>query len=155
VKHIPRTFSAKLHLHPDNLRKGLREYTVKPLGGDSSATFWVARKDVEPSRIGNVLRLMELFNLKIESASVYAATAQFEGESYEQAKSLKAQLIHWVPVGKDMPCQVVMPDATKAEGIAESICRRLEPGSIIQFERFGFVRIEQTGNKLTAHYAHK
>ena len=155
VKHVLKEFVARLHLHPDNAERGFREHTIVPRGNDDSAAFWVSRKDVDSSKIGTVLRLMELFNVKIVSASVYAAEASFEGESYEQARDIKAQLIHWVPVGEDMPCQVVMPDATLAEGIAESLCKRLKKDDVIQFERFGFVRIDKVDDKLTAYYAQK
>jgi glutamyl-tRNA synthetase len=48
-----------------------------------------------------------------------------------------------------------MPDATLAEGIAENACKQLKPNSIIQFERFGFVRIDEVNTKLTAYYTHK
>jgi glutamyl-tRNA synthetase len=155
VMHIPRKFVARLCLHPDNPEKGFREYTIMPRGRDHSATFWVSSKDVDSLRVGTVLRLMELFNVKIASSSVYAAKASFESESYEQARDIRAQLIHWVQVGEDMPCQVVMPDATLAEGIAEGVCRRLKKDDVIQFERFGFARIDQVDDKLTAYYAQK
>jgi glutamyl-tRNA synthetase len=155
VKHIPRRFVARLNLHPDNPERGFREYTIVPRGNDDDATFWVSGKDVDSSKVGTVLRLMELFNVKILIASVYSAEASFESESYEQARDIKARLIHWVPVGEDMPCQVVMPDATLAEGIAEGVCRRLTKDDVIQFERFGFVRIDQVDDKLTAYYAQK
>ena len=155
VKHIPKESVVKLHLHPDKPERGFREYTIVPKGKDNSVTFWVSRKDVNSSKIGKMLRLMELFNVKIVSASLYAAEAFFESEPYEQARDIKAQLIHWIPVGKDMPCQVVMPDATAAEGIAEGVCKRLKKNDVIQFERFGFVRIDQVDDKLTAYYAQK
>jgi glutamyl-tRNA synthetase len=155
VNGIPKRFTVKLHVHPDHPEKGLREYTITPRGEGSSAHFWVSKKDVEPSKTQTVIRLMELFNVKMESASVYAAEAQFESESHEEARNIKARLIHWVPVGEDMPCQVVMPDATLAEGIAEGTCKRLKPDSVIQFERFGFVRVDQVNTGLTAYYAHK
>jgi glutamyl-tRNA synthetase len=155
VKHVPQKFVARLRVHPDNSERGFREYTITPKGNDASVAFWVSRKDVDSSKIGTVLRLMELFNVKILSASIYAAEASFESESYEQARDIKAQLIHWVPVGEDMPCQVVMPDATLAEGVAEGLCKRLKKDDVIQFERFGFVRIDRADNKLTAYYAQK
>jgi glutamyl-tRNA synthetase len=98
---------------------------------------------------------MELFNIEIENVNAYSAQASFISESYEEVRKTKSQLIHWIPVGEDMPCQVVMPDATVAEGIAESACKQLKPNSIIQFERFGFVRIDKVNTKLTAYYAHK
>jgi len=48
-----------------------------------------------------------------------------------------------------------MPDATVFEGIAESACKELKPDDVVQFERFGFVRIDKVNVKLTAYYAHK
>jgi glutamyl-tRNA synthetase len=155
VKQIPKPFVARLQLHPDHPERGLREYTIMPTGNSNSATFWVSRKDVDASKIGTLLRLMGLFNVRIENANAYSADASFISESYEEAKNAKAQLIHWVPIGEDMPCQVVMPDATLAEGVAEGVCRRLMPSEVIQFERFGFVRIDRVDNKLTAYYAQK
>jgi glutamyl-tRNA synthetase len=41
------------------------------------------------------------------------------------------------------------------EGIAESACKRLKPNTVIQFERFGFVRVDEVAPKLTVYYAHK
>jgi glutamyl-tRNA synthetase len=155
VKHVSKEFVVRLRLHPDNAERGFKEYKIVPKGKDDSVAFWVSRKDVDSSKIGTVLRLMDLFNVKIVSASVYAAEASFESESYDQARDIKAQLIHWVPVGEDMPCHVMMPDATLAEGIAEGLCKRLNKDDVVQFERFGFVRIDQIDDKLTAYYAHK
>jgi glutamyl-tRNA synthetase len=155
VKQIPKTFIARLHLHPDKPERGFREYAIKPEGENNSAVIWVSKKDMDASKIGNVIRLMELFNIEIEKVSTYSAQASFTSESYEEARKTKAQLIHWIHVGEDMPCQVVMPDATVAEGIAESACKQLKPNSVIQFERFGFVRIDKVNTKLTSYYAHK
>jgi glutamyl-tRNA synthetase len=155
VKQVPKNYLIKLRLHPDHPERGFREYTITPMGNDAHVAFWVSRKDVDASKVDTMLRLMELFNVKILRANIYAAEASFMSESYEQARDIKAQLIHWVPVGEDMPCQVVMPDATLAEGVAEGLCRRLKKNDVVQFERFGFVRIDKNDNKLTAYYAQK
>ncbi|MGA9387825.1 MAG: glutamate--tRNA ligase [Candidatus Bathyarchaeia archaeon] len=155
VDNIPKVFNVKLALHPARPEGKGREYTIKPEKGDGAAKFWVSKKDIDTSKIGNTIRLMELFNMRIKNASIYSAEASFASESYEQAKQMKSQLIHWIPVGEDMPCQVVMQDATVVEGIAESLCKRLKPNAIVQFERYGFVRIDETGEKLAAYYAHK
>jgi glutamyl-tRNA synthetase len=155
VKRVPKVFTAKLRMHPEHPERGFREYAIKPKGNENVVAFWVSKKDVDASKTGNVIRLMELFNIKIGNISEYSAETSFESESYEEARSAKAQLIHWIIVREDMPCQVVMPDATIAEGIAESACKHLKPNSIIQFERFGFVRIDQINTKLIAYYAHK
>jgi glutamyl-tRNA synthetase len=154
VRNIPKTFTTKLCLHPDQPEKGFREYIIKP-EQDDSAALWASRDDIDISRTGKMIRLMELFNIRIEKANTHSAEASFISETYEEARKTGAPLIHWIPIGADMPCLVVMPDATITEGIAESACKRLKPNDIVQFERFGFVRIDEVNNKLTAYYSHR
>jgi glutamyl-tRNA synthetase len=155
VKNIPKKIIARLRLHPEYSEKGFREYSIKPMGADNAALFWISKRDAEALTVGSVIRLMELFNIKIEKVEAYSAEASFVSEAYEEARKVEAPLIHWVPVGADMPCQVIMPDATVFEGIAESACKELKPDDVVQFERFGFVRIDKVNVKLTAYYAHK
>jgi glutamyl-tRNA synthetase len=155
VTQIPKMFKAKLRLHPEHPERGFREYTIKPIGEDKSATFWISRKDADSLAIGKEVRLMELLNIKLENVKAHSAEASFASESYEESRETKAPLIHWVPVKQDMPCKVIMPDASTVEGIAESACKKLKSDSKIQFERFGFVRIDRINSMLTAYYAHK
>ncbi|HEX9861797.1 MAG TPA: glutamate--tRNA ligase [Candidatus Bathyarchaeia archaeon] len=155
VKGVPKVFTAKLPLHPEQPDRGFREYTVTPIGEEQAVIFWIAKKDAGTAEVGKVIRLMELFNVKIEQAKLYSVEAVFASAAYEEARKAKAQLIHWIPVNGDVPCQVVMPDATVNDGIAESACERLKPNTVIQFERFGFVHITEVTPKLTAYYAHK
>lgn len=153
VKYIPKIFRPKLPLHPEKPERGFREYTVTP--NIEGAVFWIAKGDADAAEVGKVIRLMELFNVKIESVNANSSEASFASEAYEEARKAKAKLIHWIPEGEAFPCQVVMPDATVNEGIAESACKKLKPDTVIQFERFGFVRIDENDAKLTAYYAHK
>ena len=41
------------------------------------------------------------------------------------------------------------------EGLAEEAVSKIKTDQIIQFERFGFVRIENINNKITGFFAHK
>ena len=152
VNGIPKAFTVKLPLHPEKPEKGFREYIVPPIGEDKTAIFWIAKKDAENAETGKIIRLMELFNVKIDQVKLYSVEAVFASTAYEKAK---ARLIHWIPVNGDVPCKVVMPDATVNEGIAESACERLKPNTVIQFERFGFVCVNEVAPKLTVYYAHK
>jgi len=155
VSRVPRFFTAKIRLHPDYPQRGYREYPIQPLGEDRTVLFWISKNDVENFDAGRIIRLMELFNIRIEKIESYAVEAVFESESYQDARKEEAPLIHWVPIGADIPCQVVMPNATRIDGVAEIACRALNPGKIVQFERFGFVRIDDVGVKLKVYYAHK
>lgn len=155
VRNIPKTFNVRLRLHPEYPEKGFREHSIKPAGVGNAALLWVSRRDAEVLAVGSMIRLMELFNIKIEKVEAYSAEASFISEAYDEARKVEAPLIHWVPVGADMPCQVIMPDGTIVEGIAESTCKKLKLDDVVQFERFGFVRIDKVDAKLTAYYAHK
>ncbi|MEM2147040.1 MAG: glutamate--tRNA ligase [Candidatus Bathyarchaeia archaeon] len=155
VRKIPKTFNAKLRLHPEFPERGSREYIVRPMETDETALFWISKSDLKVLAAGSVVRLMELFNIKVENAESYAVEASFESESYEEARKAGAPLIHWVLIGEDLPCKVIMPDATNVEGVAESACKKLKQNDVVQFERFGFVRIDKVNSKITAYYAHK
>ncbi len=155
VLQVPKVFNAKLSLHPEKPERGFREYTVTPEGEDKAVSFWVSKKDSETMEPEKVFRLMELFNIKIESKTDSSVTAKFASESYEDVRKIKVQLIQWIPKGTEFPCQVVMPDASVTEGFAEADCKKLKPDAIIQFERFGFVRINEVNQKLIVYYAHK
>jgi glutamyl-tRNA synthetase len=155
VKDVPKPFKVELPLHPEKPEKGFRQYTVTPNGDEKEVTFWIAKKDAANMEAGKIIRLMELFNVKIEKSTANSADASFASESYEDVRKAKAQLIHWIPVGEEYPCQVVMSDASTIEGMAEGACKNLKPDAVIQFERFGFVRVDEVSSKLTAYYAHK
>jgi hypothetical protein len=43
----------------------------------------------------------------------------------------------------------------KAVGFAENAVSKLRNNDIIQFERFGFVRIEKDKNKIIGYFTHK
>ncbi len=155
VKSVPKVFKAELPLHPEKPERGFREYTVTPKREKGVAIFWIAKRDADAATVGKVIRLMELFNVKMESVNADSMEASFASQAYEEARKAKAKLIHWIPKGEEIPCQVVMPDAAMNEGIAESACKKLKPNTVIQFERFGFVRVDKNDAKLTAYFAHK
>jgi len=153
VKDVPHAFTAKVPLHPDYPEMGFRVFDVKPSKGE--ATFLISKSDVNLLEDKQAIRFMDLFNFRVEKVGKTLVQATFLGESYEEAKKVGAPLIHWVPVGSGVPCEVVMPDASVAEGVAEEACRALKPDEIIQFQRFGFVRVDEVDGKLTAYFAHR
>jgi glutamyl-tRNA synthetase len=156
VAGLPRTFNVKLPLHPEKPEKGSRFHKITPTGLDKTAEFWIAMKDSASMEPNKVIRLMELFNIRVEKASKDNVEAVFVSESYEDVRKVKAQLIQWIPIGQDYLCEVVMNDGTRTTGFAEDACKELKPPSVIQFERFGFVRADEVApDKLTVYYAHK
>jgi len=155
VLQVPKSFKAKLPLHPEEPQRGFREYTVNPEGEDKAVSFWISKKDTEALEPEKMVRLMELFNVKVEKKLDNSVTAKFASESYEDVRKIKVQLIQWIPKGTEFQSQIVMPDASVTQGFAEADCKKLKPDVIIQFERFGFVRIDEVSEKIIAYYAHK
>ena len=154
VKHLPKRFQVKLPRHPSKPERGFREYIIEP-GKEKTATFWIAKKDSETAEVGKMIRLMELFNIVPKTLRANGIEAHFASEPYEDAREARAQLIHWIETRDELQCEVVMPDATAAKGLAEAACRELKPNNVIQFERFGFARIDEVSSKIIAYYAHK
>ncbi len=154
VTGIPKAFHAKLPLHPEQPEKGCREYTVEPNGEHKAVIVWIAKADAEAIQKKQTIRLMELFNIEITETGG-CINAVYQSEAYEDVRKIKAQLIQWIPKGTEYPAEVVQQDASVTKGFAESACKKLKPDQIIQFERYGFVRVEEVAKKLTTYYAQK
>jgi len=153
VKKIPHPFVARLPLHPDQPKKGFRHFEIEPK--ENVTSFLISSDDTDLIKTRKRIRLMGLFNFQVKKVGKRLIEASFHSESHDEAKKLGAPLIHWIPVGTGFPCEVVMPDASIAEGVAEDSCRKLRPDDIIQFERFGFIRVDRLNKKLTAYFAHR
>jgi len=153
VTGIPKNYSAKIPLHPDHPEMGVRTFDVTPKSGE--ATFLISKNDLNLLEGKPAVRFMDLFNFNVEKIAENNVQAVFHSESYDEAKKLSAPLIHWLPVDSGIPCEVVMPDASIVEGVAEDGCKKLKAEEVIQFQRFAFVRIDSVNNKLIAYFAHK
>jgi len=153
AKSVSETTIARLPLHPDDQKRGFREFKIEPQNGE--AEFWISTPDATLLKNGKIVRLIGLFNIQIEKVQRGVIESVFYSKGHEEAKKLGVPLIHWLPAGTGVPCEVVMLDATTARGIAEDTCRQLKSDDVIQFERFGFARVDSINWKLTAYFAHR
>ncbi len=111
----------------------------------------VCRDDIEKLQVGSVLRLKDLCNIEITSLS--PLQAKKSATSLEYLKKMKGKIIQWVPED-GIPVKVRGPDGD-IEGIGENgIAAELD--KVVQFERFGFCRIDAVeGGSVVAYFAHK
>ena len=129
-------------LHPDRPERGSRNYTIRD--GDS---LWLAKSDHGAFASAGMVRLKDLCNIEFGDPVRYAGT-----DLAVLKKGVKA--VQWVK-DKGIPAKVLMPDGSVSEGYAETALLDLKDG-IIQFERFGFAKIEGIKNKeLAAVFTHR
>ncbi len=154
VDNLPKSFVTRIPFHPDNPERGFRQFNIKSKNG--AATFWIASNDVEKVKKESVIRLMELFNVSIINAAKNVVNASYHSQEYEKARTAKAPLIHWIPEDMSFKGQVVMPNASIVKGLVEESCRQLQADNMVQFERFGFVRIDSNqAGLIKAYYCHR
>ncbi len=135
----------ELDLHPDHKDRGKRRF-------DSWETFLITKDDLGMIEDGKVYRLMECGNFTKETAKF-----SYHSRSVEEYREKGARIMHWLPAGSDLAkVEVLMPDGSKKLGMGEAGLKKLQEGAIIQFERFGFVRLDKKqGDRLIFCFAHK
>jgi len=152
VSGLEEALTAELPLHPDNPERGRRRLTVEPK--KVLASLIISRDDADVLGKGDLVRLMGLINVEIGDVTPQRIRARLHSMDYREARDREAPFIHWLPEGVGIEAEVVMPDATTASGLAEPGCEGLSVDEMIQFERFGFVRVDST-DPLVAYYAHR
>ncbi|MBI2574679.1 glutamate--tRNA ligase [Candidatus Woesearchaeota archaeon] len=122
--------TAEIKMHPTDTKRGVRNYKVHD-------KFYIEKKDFEAAKENELVRLMDCLNFRKKGKKL-----QFESLEYENFRGKGKKIIHWVPKEHAVKAKVMMPDAKKITGLAESGIEKLKEGSIIQFTRFGFCRLE-------------
>lgn len=125
---------AKVLRHPSHEDRGYREIKT-------GHTVFIPEKEWEKHQQEEI-RLKNFCNIKLDGK-------KGEITGLENKDILKIQ---WLREGIDV--EVEMPDTTKQKGFGEKNLEETEKGDIIQFERYGFVKIERT-DPFYAVYAHR
>jgi len=125
----------EIPLHPDHLDLGVRKFNVKN-------NFYIE----DELKKNKNYRFMHLFNFK---------NGKFISEGLD--KSLDAKLIHWLPVSPNLvKVKVLMDNGESVAGLAEESVKDLGIGELIQFERFGFCKLDKrVKNRLEFIFTHK
>ena len=150
VEGYEEEFTAEIPLHPDYPERGVRRLKFTP-----GKPVYVSKDDMELFKPGNFVRLKDLFNVEIIEVSEEGIRAKFHSVEYEIAREHRWRMVHWVTEGK--PCEVLVPEGDELivrKGLLESGAE-LKVDEVVQFERFGFVRIDEVGEKVVAIFAHK
>ncbi len=143
-----------LQLHPTH-NLGTRQLKT-------SSQFYISKTDAQTLQKGETLRLKDLYNITILEKTSKHITAKYIGDT----RIPDTKKIQWV-TSDHIPMNVFIPHSLfkndeynpdsleKVPGYAESNLDEIKDGEIIQFERFGFVRIEKQANTIAGYFTHK
>lgn len=124
---------AKVPMHPD-AKLGYRTFSL-------TDTFFIDAADFEQYR-GLEIRLKDLCNIRLAERSEFTSAGN---------KALPK--IQWVPA-KHTTVRVIKPDKI-IKGYGEMNIKLAKVGDVVQFERFGFVKIEKiTGPQAVVIFSH-
>jgi len=139
----------KIKNHPDE-NMGVREVNVDD-------TFYIAGDDVKKMNAGSEIRLIDLYNVKIENVGEQVV-GTYDGDELRNIPK-----IQWVGKSDAIKMNIMVPRALyigeeynpaslqTIEGYAESYISRLKPDDRVQFIRFGFCRIDSTNVAILTH----
>ncbi|MBI5804389.1 glutamate--tRNA ligase [Candidatus Pacearchaeota archaeon] len=125
IEKRPAMKKTRIPIHPDKPEE--REVKV--------GEIFVSASDCEKYK-GNEIRLLHLFNIKLKKDGAAEFTSL---ENKDLPK------INWV--SEKVDCEILMPDGEIVKGVADSGIKRLKKAETIQFERFGFVTMENGEGK--------
>ncbi|TMK43832.1 MAG: glutamate--tRNA ligase [Actinobacteria bacterium] len=135
IEGLPPLGPLRVALHPDFPGRGDRTLPAGP-------KVHVAREDFEKLR-GREVRLKDFCNVMLDHKARFLSM-----ENRDIPK------IQWVPHGVN--AHVVMPDGSEARGLAEPAAAGLKVDDLVQFERFGFARIDHVSRaEVRAYFAHR
>ena len=136
-----------LHLHPDFHARGERKFKVHE-------DFIIARKDFDALEPKKVHRLMDCLNFVVDKKRFLFTSLDYE--KFKNAEN-RGAIIHWLPTTEKLvDVSVLMEDGSTVKGKAEHHIEQLPEGAVVQFERFGFCRLDKKSkNKYEFWFAHR
>jgi len=129
-------------LNPEKPEKGQR----KLYGSDR---IFISRSDFERFNEGEIVRLKEFCNIRVENKE--SGIAVFAGKELEGVKKGK-NIIHWLSEEDAIPCVVLGQERDYSGYVERNSINDL--GKVVQFERFAFCRLESFEKLLRAVYTH-
>ena len=140
--------------HPKDTSLGKRQI-------QTTNEFYIPRSDVERLQLGDVFRLKDLYNVRVDEIQDTGIVASYAGFDLI-ADSLKVQWVseNFIPLTVFV-ADVLMKNGvfnesslTKIKGYGEPVIGSFDD-EIVQFERFGFVRIEQSDEGVRVFFTHR
>jgi glutamyl-tRNA synthetase len=148
--------SISIPYHPTQERFGKRQISVA-----ADPSVLIPSSDLSALKAGDLFRLMDLYNVRLVSKRDRVADAEYAGDElrYDLRK------LQWVQDDdKKKAVEVLEPSELYDEdgtvntnslasrtGFAEASFAALQVGDVVQFPRYGFVRVDAAGRCVLAH----
>ncbi|MFT4297992.1 MAG: glutamate--tRNA ligase family protein, partial [Candidatus Woesearchaeota archaeon] len=135
----------ELNIHPHH-RKGGRKFKA-------NEEFYVSKKDIESIKEGELIRLMDCLNFRKQGQKFI-----FDSLEVENYKKEGKKIIHWIPVNDAIETSMLLPNCKEISGMAEHNITQIEENKVVQFERYGFCRldsIDECSNTYKFWYGHE
>jgi glutamyl-tRNA synthetase len=133
VEGAPELGSLELPNHPDRPELGHRSVPAAP-------PYWLPRSELE-RHAGEEIRLKDLLNIALPPGPVGAGPGPLVAR-FTSRENKKVPRIQWVSATGSVPVGLLELDGTHCAGQGEASLRGAAPGEVLQFERVGFVRLE-------------
>ena len=127
----------ELNMHPSN-RDGGRKFST-------SNDFYIEKEDLDKINDNEITRLMDCLNF-IKDGDVF----NFHSLDHLEFKKKGKNIIHWLPINENsklIDVEIMMPNAEVIKGLSEPNLEKISIGDVIQFERFGFCKLDSIKNK--------
>ena len=109
----------------------------------------VDKQAFEKFKVGEVVRLRQLFNVKIVKKDPLQVFADFVGEA-----KINKPIVSWFKHGTDL--EIVMDDNSKKLGLADEALEDKKKGEYVQLDRLGFCIVEgKEAGKVMLRFTHK
>lgn len=153
-----------INANPVNV--SLKNHPSSNLGSRSvqvNDTVYIARADAGKLSEGSIIRLMELYNIKITRLDLVNDKSRVYADVIGTGLSHDIQKIQWVAYNDKMPYRIIIPkklfsneefdrnSLEIASGYAESFVSTLPVHSNIQFVRYGFCRLDGDQQAIFTH----
>jgi glutamyl-tRNA synthetase len=145
--------AAKPLRHPEFPEKGTRLINVNSINNEILVNL--PYDDIKNVKSGKIIRLKDLMNVKVTSVTKNRVTSVYHSMDLQTAREEKAAMIQWTPDQTSISTKILNTNGSHIHGLAEPDLLKAQPGSVVQFERFAFCRVESINTSVNLIWTHK
>ncbi|MGV8169191.1 MAG: glutamate--tRNA ligase [Candidatus Nanoarchaeia archaeon] len=119
-----------LNLHPEHRKGGRTLHTHDE--------FFISKKDHDSLEPGKIYRLMECINFKCTAKDKF----EFVDEEIATYKAKGSGILHYLPADAKNLSGEILKESKYLKGLVEENILKEQEGTVVQFERFGFCRLD-------------